>query len=56
MNDKMTNCCANPKVKDLSQGLGEKHLFCASCRSHLWEGRQYTKREWSEFVESESKG
>lgn len=45
------NCCSNPQVKDLSQGLGEhRHLYCTSCKSHAWKGTMYTRQQWDDWV------
>ena len=52
------NCCDNPLVTDLAQGLGNyKHLFCRHCKGHYYTddetgiGRQYTAKEWFNWVE-----
>lgn len=46
------NCCSNPQIKDLSQGLGElRHLYCASCKAHTWRGVFYTRQEWDNWID-----
>lgn len=47
----MMQCCKSPQIKDLSQGLGdERHYYCSACKSHLWRGAQYDRREWEDYV------
>lgn len=49
----LANCCASPKVKDLSQGIGDgRHFYCSNCKAHLWRGRQYTAKEWDAWINS----
>jgi hypothetical protein len=44
-------CCKSPQIKDLSQGLSdERHYYCSACKSHLWRGVQYDRREWEDYV------
>ena len=50
----LKDCCDTPQVKDLTQGLGpDRHYYCAHCKSHLWKGEIYTKKEWEWYVESD---
>lgn len=45
------NCCSNPKVKDLSQGLGDdRHLYCVTCKSHTYRGQVYDRQQWEAWV------
>ena len=47
----LKDCCDTPQVKDLTQGLGpDRHYYCAHCKSHLWKGEIYTKKEWEWFI------
>ena len=46
------NCCQNPKITDLSQGLGdERNYYCKSCKSHFYKGKVYTEKEWDDWIE-----
>lgn len=45
------NCCKNPQIKDLTQGLGSiRHYYCSTCRSHLLRDKFYTAKEWFNWV------
>ena len=44
-------CCGNPRMGDLTQGLGEKrNYYCNSCKSHVWDGVLFTRDEWDAYV------
>jgi len=50
-NSSFMRCCANPMVKDLSQGLGaERHYYCQRCKAHVWRGVKYTAKEWHNWI------
>lgn len=45
--------CNHKDKTDLSQGIGDdRHFFCPSCGAHWYNGRFWTKREWSLYIES----
>lgn len=47
----LTECCEKPNVKDLSQGIGERrHYYCMKCFSHHYNGKQWTAKQWDEWI------
>lgn len=50
----LADCCKSPAVTDLTQGYGVgRHYYCKKCKSHEYNGVQYTAREWDLWISSE---
>lgn len=48
----ITLSCAHNKTKDLTQGLGDiRNYYCITCGLHHYKGREWTVKEWEEYVE-----
>lgn len=46
-------CCPRSAVSDLTAGLGpDRHYYCGQCGAHAWQGRVYTARQWSDWINS----
>ena len=44
--------CTHEKRSDLTQGRGEvRNYYCPTCRMHIYKGRTWSAKEWSEYVE-----
>lgn len=47
----LKDCCADPRVTDLTHGRGEhRNYYCHRCESHQWKGKKYTKKEWERWI------
>ena len=47
-------CCKKPHINQLNTGKDSiKHLYCAKCKSHYWDGEFYTQEQWEEYVNIE---
>lgn len=47
------NCCPSPKIKDLTNGLGDmRNYYCMTCKAHEYSGRFYTRKQWDDWVNS----
>lgn len=51
--DKARNAaCTHAGKKDITTSKdGTRNLYCPSCQMHWYAGREWTKSEWSEYVE-----
>jgi len=44
--------CGHTTIRDLTQGLGEeRNYYCSTCKMHYYKGREWTAKEWEEYVE-----
>lgn len=44
-------CCKSPTINDFSSMSGQwTHYYCSSCGSHVYNGKEYTKSEWEEYI------
>jgi hypothetical protein len=47
-------CCSHREHNDLSNGIGPKrHLLCAKCKAHFYDGKFWSAREWEEWINGE---
>ncbi len=45
--------CNHNMESDLTQGLGPvRNIYCHVCKAHFYKGREWTKKEWDEYVNS----
>ena len=45
--------CGHTDVSDLTAGGATfgPNIICHICGAHWWKGREYTAREWADYVE-----
>lgn len=43
-------CCKKQRLSSFPYN-GVEHLYCGSCKLHIYNGKKYNKSEWELFIE-----